>query len=146
MSDKIGYISETDWEEMSPLDQWQYVQSIMKYARDVLEPRAEQNCEDCEANMLSAGDINIDFEFEDWRDCAEDCDNCNKEKQVALCNTQFEIINHLANEISNIHENHRHLVRIVFKKDEQLNKIYVKAQEARQDLDRRAAQADDLVS
>lgn len=142
MSNRIGYISKKEFFEMKRKDQWEYLESVIKYTRDV-EIEAEKNCVECEKKMLSTHDINIDFNFEDWRSCSENCDECNKETRTTMCQIQFELINHIANEVAEIGDKHAALVKFVFKKDPETKGIYEKAKEAAERLQKHA---DDLVS
>jgi len=139
MSSRIGYIAKKEFYEMKPKDQWEYLESIVKYARD-LEIKAEKNCEECEKTMLTPQDINIDFNFEDWRECASHCDECNKEYRKNMCQIQFELINHLANQVGEINDKHAYLVKHVFRKDPETKGIYEKAKESRERLNKHAGE------
>lgn len=88
-----------------------------------LNIRAEKNCEACEAEMLAEDDINIDLLFEDWRECANHCDECGKEEKVYMCNMQFELINLIANSLAELRRRQNALANIVLKRDKSGSKL-----------------------
>lgn len=90
----------------------------MKKIVEDLEVRAMRNREECEKTALSTHDVNIDLFFEDWRECANHCDECSKEDQRTMCEIQFQLLNHISNTLINLQEKHNLLTNIVLKKDE----------------------------
>ena len=96
-------------------EKWEYVESLMKEIRNY-KIQAEKNCLECEKNLLTTHDLNIDLYFEDWRDCAENCDECNKETRTNMCELQLNLINHLANSICNLEDKFNTLARVMLNK------------------------------
>lgn len=76
--------------------------------------------------MLAVDDINVDLLFEDWRECSENCDTCGREERVYMCNMQFELINLLANSLSELRDRQNSLANLVLKKDEDGAKLLKK--------------------
>ena len=96
MAEEIDFLTEKEFEELSDQDKWNLIQTLKKIIED-LKIRADKNCEECEKTLLTADDINIDLFFQDWRNCAEHCDECSSEDLVNMCETQFQLMNHIAN-------------------------------------------------
>lgn len=117
-----GYVEQSEFYQLNKIKKWGYVESLHKLISK-LKIQAEKNCAECEQDMLSEHDINIDYHFEDWRECSEHCDVCNNESKSNMCSLQFEIINHLANSLSSLQEKHNALFKIVVRKDEYGKKI-----------------------
>ena len=59
---------------------------------------SNKNCSECIHFLQTIHDVNIDLFFDDWRACADNCDECTKQNRVEMCNTQFELISHLASQ------------------------------------------------
>ena len=91
--------------------------------------RANKNCEACEAEMLVEDDINIDLLFEDWRECSNHCDECGKEERVYMCNIQFELINLIANSLTELRRRQNNLANMVLKRDKSGSKVLKKQEE-----------------
>ncbi|MFX0077144.1 MAG: hypothetical protein ACFE96_16990, partial [Candidatus Hermodarchaeota archaeon] len=97
MIDEYAFLTKKEFRELSEKDKWVYVKSLKKTIQD-LNIQAEKNCSECEKNLLSPEDVNLELFFEDWRNCKENCENCGKEEQRMMCDLQHNIINHLTNE------------------------------------------------
>ncbi|MBY8982184.1 MAG: hypothetical protein KGD57_04485 [Candidatus Lokiarchaeota archaeon] len=116
------FLSEKEFEDLKESSKWSYLKSLYKLIED-LNIRAEKNCEACEQNMINPHDVNIDFLFEDWRNCSEHCDECGEEEKVLMCDLQFQVINHVANSLAEIRERQNALAKIVLKKSDQGSKL-----------------------
>ena len=79
---------------------------------------AEKNCSACIQYHLAPEDVNINFLFEDWRECSTHCDECGKEERINMCQLQFEIISHLAEEINILRNKFNGITKYLLKKDE----------------------------
>lgn len=88
--------------------------------------------------MLAMDDINIDLLFEDWRVCAERCEECGKEEKLIMCNTQFELINLIANSLAELRTRQNTLANMVLKKDERGSKLLKKQEELRKRAEKHA--------
>ena len=124
-----GYINKEDYLMFDDEKRWGYIESLHKLIGE-LKIQADKNCEECEKSMLDEHDINIDYHFEDWRDCSKYCDECSKEDRINMCALQFEIINHIANSLAEVKEKHNALFKIIMRKDEYTKKILDRFQEA----------------
>ncbi|MBY9006664.1 MAG: hypothetical protein KGD63_07890 [Candidatus Lokiarchaeota archaeon] len=116
------FLSEKDFEALKESSKWSYVKSLYKIVED-LNIRAEKNCEECEQNMINPHDVNIDFLFEDWRNCSENCDECGEEEKVLMCDLQFQVMNHIANSLSEIRDRQNALAKIFLKKTDKGAKL-----------------------
>lgn len=118
MSDEEYYfLTKKEFEELGKVEQWHYVESIEKLCK-LYKIGADKNCEECEKQTLAPEDINIDFIFEDWRECSEHCDKCNKPTQIAMCDLQYQLINHLAEAITTIRIKLNNFIKGMMTKDE----------------------------
>jgi len=137
---------EMDYEEfkkISETDKWKIVQTLRKMVLD-LKIKADKNCEECEKNLLSADDLNIDMFFEDWRECSEHCSECGEEEKIYMCEIQFQLMNHIANSLLELQRKQNLLTQLVLKRDEtgsQLLKDFMKKKEAQ---DEKAKDSSDL--
>ncbi len=132
-----NFLNEKDFEQLKELSKWNYVKSLYKMIED-LTIRAEKNCEECEQYMINPHDVNIDFLFEDWRSCAEHCDECGEEEKINMCNLQFEVINHIANSLAEIRERQNALAKIALKKYDQGAKLLDDVMKKRKDKEDKA--------
>jgi hypothetical protein len=123
-----AFLSKKEFESLSEDFKWEYVDGLIKSMKK-LQIKADKNCEECESEMLAMDDINIDLLFEDWRECAEHCDKCGKEEKVNMCNTQFELINLLANSLAELRSRQNGIANLVLKKDERGSKLLKKQEE-----------------
>jgi hypothetical protein len=131
-------LSEKEFRELKELSKWNYVKSLYKLIKN-LKIQAEKNCELCEKQMLNPHDVNIDFLFEDWRSCAENCSECGIEERVNMCDLQFQLMNHIANALSEIRERQNALAKIVMKKDTVGSRILEKIEKKQHDEDKKAS-------
>ena len=88
-----------------------------------LQIKADKNCKECEATMLDVDDINIDYMFEDWRECSEHCDECSKADMVNMCALQFEVMSLLANSLAQLRQRQNALASMMLKRDERGAKL-----------------------
>ena len=122
MAEEIIDIAEKEFRELNEKEKWQLMQTIKTILQD-LKIKAEKNCEKCEHNLLSVDDINIDLFFQDWRSCAENCDECDEEEKRNMCQLQFELMNHIANSLLELQRKQNVLTQIVLKQDETGSKL-----------------------
>jgi argininosuccinate lyase len=122
MAEDILNLKEEEFKNMSEKDKWELIQFVKKIVED-LKIRADKNCEECEKTYLTAEDINIDLFFQDWRECAERCDECGEEEKRNMCQLQFELINHIANSLLDVQRKQNLLTQLVIKRDEAGSKI-----------------------
>ena len=123
-----GILNRKEFEELSEDYRWEYIDGLYKTMKR-LQIKAEKNCEECESEILAMDDINIDLLFEDWRECAEHCNECGKEEKLNMCNTQFELINLIANSLAQLRARQNALANMVLKKDERGAKLLKKQEE-----------------
>ena len=117
MAEDIDYLSEKEFKELLEKDKWNFVE-ILKKKIEALQIKADKNCAECEKNYLTVDDINIELFFEDWRACADHCDECSDEERVHMCDLQFQLINHIANALLEVQRKQNMLTQIVLKRDE----------------------------
>jgi len=116
--DDYVFLNEKEFNDLTDKQRWEFITSLKKAIKD-LQIMAEKNCSQCEQYHLAPEDLNINFMFEDWRTCAENCENCGKEERVNMCNLQFELMNHLAEEFNNLRNKFNGMVKYLLKKDEE---------------------------
>ena len=126
MSEAI--LNRKDFESLSEDYRWEYIDGLYKMIKR-LTIRANKQCEECESEMLAADDINIDLLFEDWRECAKHCDECGKEEKRVMCNTQFELINLIANSLTELRRRQNNISNLVLKRDKSGSKLLKKQEE-----------------
>mgnify|MGYP001144652049 CR=1 FL=1 len=114
--DENIFITEDEFKELEESVKWAYALSLEKIIKQ-LKPKAEKNCAECEKNYISAQDLNIDYLFEDWRECRNNCANCSIEDQRYMCQVQFQILNHLSQSLLDLKNQHRAIVQMIFRKD-----------------------------
>lgn len=126
-----NFLSEKEFRELKEESKWNYIKSLYKVIED-LEIRAEKNCEECESRLIDVHDLNIDYLFEDWRSCSENCDECSQEEQVYMCDLQFQLMNHIANSLVRLRERQNALAKLVIRKDEKGSELLKKIAEEKQ--------------
>lgn len=131
-------LSEDEFEDLNDEYKWNYVDGLYKTIRR-LQIRADKNCEECESEMLAMDDINIDLLFEDWRECSNHCDECNKETRTVMCQAQFELINLIANSLAELRRRQNVLANLVIKRDSRGSKLLKKMEEDRELAEKKAA-------
>lgn len=131
-------LSESEFENLKEEDKWNYIDGLYKTIKR-LQIRADKNCEACESEMLAVDDINIDLLFEDWRECSNHCDECNKETRTVMCQTQFELVNLIANSLAELRRRQNALANMVLKKDSRGSKLLKKMEEDRELAEEKAA-------
>jgi hypothetical protein len=117
------YLSEEEFLELRPEEKWSYLKSLMVQTKQY-KIMSDKNCAECIHFLQTVHDVNIDLFFDDWRACAEHCDECNKLNQVEMCNTQFELISHLANEIADLSDKVNRLIKYNFVKSVKGKELY----------------------
>jgi len=143
MAEEIDFLTEKEFEELSDQDKWNLIQTLKKIIED-LKIRADKNCEECEKTLLTADDINIDLFFQDWRNCAEHCDECSNEDLVNMCETQFQLMNHIANTLLELQRKQNVLTQIVLKRDETGSKLLKDFMKKKEDLEKRDKSSSDI--
>jgi hypothetical protein len=131
-------LTRKEFEELKEDFKWEFVSGLYKLIDD-LQIKADKNCEECEAVMLAVDDLNIDLLFEDWRNCAENCDHCTKDVQKQMCQTQFELINLLANSLASLRQRQNGLANLVLKRDSKGAKLLKQAEDDQKAAEEKAA-------
>ncbi|MGB5911950.1 MAG: hypothetical protein WBH31_12220 [Promethearchaeia archaeon] len=117
MAEEIIDLTENEFRELYETEKWRLLETIKKLIHD-LKIKADKNCEDCEKNLLTVDDVNIDLFFQDWRSCAEYCDECGEEEKRNMCHIQFELMNHIANTLLELQRKQNILTQLILKRDE----------------------------
>lgn len=117
-----GYITKKQFKELEDKDKWNYVQSLLKQM-EVLQIQADKNCLECEKRLITPGDLNIDYLFEDWRACSDHCDKCTKQDQVQMCHLEYEIMNLLAEQVQVVRNEVNALMKVILEREEPGKKI-----------------------
>jgi hypothetical protein len=131
-----AFLSEKDFKNLKDPSKWNYVQSLYKKIEE-LQIQADKNCEECEKRLVGVYDLNIDYLFEDWRSCSEHCEECGEEEKRMMCDLQFQVMNLLANSLSELRERQNALANIVLRKYDEGAKLLEKiAQEKKKDEDK----------
>jgi hypothetical protein len=115
-SEDYYFLDRNEFVELENKEKWNYIQSLMRLIKDY-KIQAERNCLECENNLLTTHDLNIDMYFEDWRECADHCEECAKDDRVGMCDIQFNIVNHLANSLGNLEDKLNALAKIILYKN-----------------------------
>ena len=136
------FLAKNEFLEIENDDKWNYIQSLMKLINDY-KIQAEKNCLECENNLLSSHDLNIDMYFEDWRECSEHCDKCSKDDRTTMCDTQLNVMNHMANSITNLEEKLNALTKVVLYKNQDGQELIEKWKE---ELDKESSKSKDSQS
>ena len=143
MAEEIDFLTEKEFEELSDQDKWNLIQTLKNIIGD-LKIRADKNCKECEKTLLTADDINIDLFFQDWRNCAEHCDECSSEDLVNMCETQFQLMNHIANTLLELQRKQNVLTQIVLKRDETGSTLLKDFMKKKEDLEKRDKSSSDI--
>jgi hypothetical protein len=143
MAEEIIDIAEKEFRELNEKEKWQLMQTIQTILQDLMI-KAEKNCEKCENNLLSVDDINIDLFFQDWRSCAEHCDECDEEEKKDMCQLQFELMNHIANSLLELQRKQNVLTQIVLKQDETGSKLLKDFIKKKEDLKNKVNDSDKM--
>jgi len=123
--DEYSFLSRKEFEDLKEEDKWTYLQSIINILKQY-KINADKNCEECEKYNITPVDLNIDLLFEDWRECknlCEDTGKCGKEEQIIMCDLQFQLMNHIAEEVNSLRQRINGLIKTVIRKDEKARKI-----------------------
>jgi hypothetical protein len=116
------YLNKNEFKELDEKSKWNYIEGLMKQLNDY-KIMADSNCGDCIYRIQTKTDVNIDLYFEDWRTCAKNCDYCNIESLKEMCQTQFELINHMANSLVELQMKQNMLVKFLYRKDDSGKKL-----------------------
>ncbi len=143
MAEEIIDLKEKEFKEISESEKWKLIQTIKKIFED-LKIKAEKNCAECEKNLLTAEDINIELFFQDWRDCAEHCDECGQEEKINMCQVQFELMNHIANTLLELQRKQNLLTQLILKRDETGSKLLKDFMKKKEELTERDKSSDDM--
>jgi len=143
MAEDIIDLTENEFKELSEEDKWKLISTVKKVIQD-LRVKADKNCEECEKAFLSAEDLNIDLFFQDWRECSEQCDECGEEEKKNMCQTQFELMNHIANTLLDIQRKQNLLTKLVIKRDEKGSELLQEFGKKKEDFDKKDKKADEL--
>lgn len=141
MAEELDDLDFEEFKKLSELEKWELFHTMKKLIQD-LKIRADKNCEECEKNLLTADDINIDLYFQDWRTCAEHCEECTNEDLVNMCETQFQLMNHIANTLLELQRKQNVLTQIVLKRDEAGSKLLQEFLKKKEDLDKKDKRTD----
>lgn len=126
--DDYVFLEKEEFNSLTSKQKWEFVDSLRRAIKDLLI-MAEKNCSECEQYHLSPNDLNIDFMFEDWRECADHCEECGKEEKRIMCALQFELINSLAEEMNSLRSKINGLMKHLLKKEDdgrELVKSFIK--------------------
>ena len=143
MAEELEDLDFEEFKNLSEKEKWDLFQTMKKLIGD-LKIRADKNCEECEKNLLTADDINIDLYFQDWRNCAEHCNECTNEDLVNMCETQFQLMNHIANTLLELQRKQNVLTQIVLKRDETGSKLLKDFMKKKEDLEKKDKHSDAL--
>ena len=143
MAEELEDLDFEEFKNLSEKEKWDLFQTMKKLIGD-LKIRADKNCEECEKNLLTADDINIDLYFQDWRNCAEHCNECTNEDLVNMCETQFQLMNHIANTLLELQRKQNVLTQIVLKRDETGSKLLKEFMKKKEDLEKKDKHSDAL--
>jgi len=120
--DDLDFIPKKTFKEIDDKAKWSYVKSLVKIIKN-LNIQAEKNCEECEKQLITSKDVNIDLFFEDFRECRNRCGECGKEEQVYMCDLIWNILSHIANELNDIRKRQNGFIRAMLKKDKSGSKL-----------------------
>lgn len=132
-----------EFKNLPETDKWKVVQALKKIILD-LRIKADKNCEECEKNLLSVDDINIDMFFEDWRECNEHCSECGEEEKVNMCEVQFQLMSHIANSLLELQRKQNLLTQIVLKRDESGSKLLKDFVKKKEELDKKDKESSNI--
>ncbi len=120
--DDYVFLEKEEFDSLTDKQKWEFVDSLKIAIKD-LQTMAEKNCSECEQYHLDPGDANINFMFEDWRECAKHCDECDKEDKRNMCFLQFELMSSLAEEMNSSRNKLNGLMKHLLKKDDEGRKL-----------------------
>lgn len=120
--DDYVFLEKEEFDSLTSKQKWEFVDSLKIAIKD-LQIMAEKNCSECEQYHLDPGDANVNFIFEDWRECAKRCDECGKEEQRTMCALQFELMSSLAEEMNSLRNKINGLMKHLLKKDDEGQKL-----------------------
>jgi hypothetical protein len=143
MAEELEDLDFEEFKNLSEKEKWDLFQTMKKLIGD-LKIRADKNCEECEKNLLTADDINIDLYFQDWRNCAEHCNECTNEDLVNMCETQFQLMNHIANTLLELQRKQNVLTQIVLKRDETGSRLLKEFMKKKEELEKKDKHSDAL--
>ena len=143
MSEDLDFLTEEEFKELHENEKWDLIQNLKKVLQE-LRIRAEKNCEECEKTFLTAEDINIDLFFQDWRACAENCEECGDEEKTNMCQIQFELMNHIANTLLEIQRKQNILTQIVLKRDETGSALLKDFMKKKEEYDKKSKESNDI--
>jgi hypothetical protein len=143
MNEEIDYLNEEEFKQLPEKEKWKLIENLKKMIKD-LKIQADKNCEECEKNLLTAEDINIDLFFQDWRSCAEHCDECSEEERKNMCETQLNLMNHIANTLLELQRKQNVIAQLVLKKDTTGSELLNKFMKEKEELDKKTKRSDDL--
>ena len=118
--DEFLFLTKKEFEELEEKYKWDYAEGVKKMYKDT-KIMADKNCDECMYRLQTTSDINIEMFFEDWRTCIDNCDNCddcNITELKGMCQTQFELINHIANSLVELQMKQNMLVKFIYRRDD----------------------------
>ena len=130
MKDEYAFLTNKEILELDDKAKLEYIESLKKIIDD-LDIMAEKNCSECETYHLDPGDLNIEMLFEDWRSCAENCDNCGKEEKINMCDLQFQLMSFIADEVGSLRNRINGVVKMLLRKDDVGKKLVANMSKAR---------------
>ena len=137
------HLSEDEFKELDDATKWNYVESLVKQTYEY-KVMADQNCDECTYRLQTSRDVNVDLFFDDWRECAKNCEECTKEELVSMCDMQYQVMNHLANMVFEIQVKQNRLVQFLYKKDPKGQEILEEMKKAKEEAQKKDKQADDM--
>lgn len=140
---KFTLLTEEEFQELDAVAKWNYVEILIKQLYE-FKVMADNNCEDCIYRLQTSRDVNVDLFFDDWRECAKNCDECGKEELVNMCDTQYQVLNHLANMVFEIQLKQNRLVQFLYKKDPKGQEILEEMKKAKEEAQKRDKHADNM--
>ena len=143
MVEELGDLTFKEFQKLSENEKWKLVQSVKKIMKD-LKIRADKNCEECEKNLLSVDDINIDMFFQDWRECSNHCNECGEEEKINMCQLQFELINHIANTLLELQRKQNLLTQIILKRDETGSTLLKEFKKKKEEIEKKEKFSSDM--
>jgi hypothetical protein len=140
---KFTLLTEEEFKELDAAAKWNYIEMLVKQLYE-FKVMADHNCDECMYRLQTSRDVNVDLFFDDWRECAENCDNCGKEELVNMCSTQYQVLNHLANLVFEIQVKQNRLVQFLYKRDPKGQEILEEMKKAKEEAQKRDKHADDM--
>lgn len=140
---KVTLLSEEEFKELDNKSKWNYIQTLVKQIYDY-KIMADKNCEDCIYRLQTSRDVNIDLFFDDWRECANNCDECDVDNLKQMCEVQFQIMNHIANTLFELQLKQNRLVQFMYRKDPKGKEIFDEMKKAHEEAQKREKRSDDM--